>query len=163
MFSLPKLNRILKLNYPEDKIVKFHPMHIDLIALNKYDQENLLANQKNLHMLYDFAKAGVAFTAISQSTIYAIFGIWDLWDGVSEAWLIPSANISRKTLKFHRVALRFFEHYAKEKSTKRIQFTVCSHNVQAYKWAERCYFKKEAEMSHYGFNGETYYLYARIF
>tara|TARA_B100000965_G_scaffold176025_1_gene146818 strand:- start:1321 stop:1812 length:492 start_codon:yes stop_codon:yes gene_type:complete len=163
MFSLPRLNRVLKLDYPEDKIVNFHPMHLDLIELNKFDQENLLENKHNMHKLYEFAKAGLGFTAMSGNTIYAIFGIWDLWDGVSEAWLIPSNNISRKTLKFHRVALRFFEYYAREKHTKRMQFTVCSHNVQAYKWAERCYFKREAEMLHYGIKGENYYLYARIF
>ena len=37
MFSLPRLNRKLKLDYPNDKIVNFHPMHLDMIDLNEYD------------------------------------------------------------------------------------------------------------------------------
>tara|TARA_R100001510_G_C7642236_1_gene199820 strand:- start:42 stop:533 length:492 start_codon:yes stop_codon:yes gene_type:complete len=163
MYSLPRLNRVLKLDYPTDKIVNFHPMHLDFIDMNEFDIDNLRHNKNNLHKLYQFAKAGLGYTAFSGSTIYAIFGIWDLWDGVSEAWLIPSANISKKTLKFHRVSLRFFELYAREKGTKRMQFTVCSHNVHAVRWAERCYFVKEAEMKNYGFNSETYFLYARYF
>ena len=163
MFSLPRLNRKLKLDYPNDKIVNFHPMHLDMIDLNEYDQANLLENKNNLHKLYQFAQAGLGLTAMSGNRIYAIFGIWDLWDGVSEAWLIPSNEISRKTLKFHRVALRFFEYYANVKGTKRIQFTVSTLNVQADRWAKRCHFNKEAEMKHYGLKGVNYYLYARIF
>ena len=93
MFSLPRLNRKLKLDYPNDKIVNFHPMHLDMIDLNEYDQANLLENKNNLHKLYQFAQAGLGLTAISGNRIYAIFGIWDLWDGVSEAWLIRSNEI----------------------------------------------------------------------
>ena len=47
------------------------------------------------------------------------------------------AKIWRKTIPFHRAALQFFAVSANE--IKRLQFTIHSHNVQALKWAERCY------------------------
>ena len=75
MYSLPRLNRVLKLDYPTDKIVNFHPMHLDFIEMNEFDIDNLKHNENNLHKLYQFAKAGLGYTAFSGSTIYAIFGI----------------------------------------------------------------------------------------
>ncbi len=163
MFSLLELNQVMRMDYPRHKIVRWHPAHIQLIDLNKFDQDNFNKNPKNLENFYRYAETGMAYTAIGDGTIYAMFGVWEFWKGVAEAWLIPSDRIDRKTLSMHRASLRFFELYANKYQIKRLQFTTNSLNVRAVKWAERCYFKREAEMKHYGLNGETYYLYARLF
>lgn len=163
MFSLRELNNVMRMDYPRHKIVNWHPGHMNLIELNEFDKDNFYNQPQNLENFYRYAETGLAFTGIGDGVIYAMFGLWEKWRGVSEAWLISSKNINRKTIAFHRGVLRFFEHYAYKTDTKRIQVTVNSLNVQAVKYIERCYFNKEAEMKYYGLNGETYFLYSRIF
>ena len=163
MFSLRELNHVMRMDYPKNKIVRWHPGHMELIHFNEFDKDNFLRHPQNLDNFYRYAETGLAFTALSDGIIYAMFGLWQKWKGVSEAWLIPSNKINKKTIAFHRGVLRFFEHYAYKTGTKRIQVTVNSLNVQAEKYIERCYFKKEAEMKYYGLNGETYFLYSRFF
>ena len=151
------------MDYPRHKIVKWHPPHIKLINLNEFDEDNFKKNPMNLKNFYKYADAGMAYTGICDGVVYAMFGVFEFWKGVAEAWLIPSKKIDKKIIVFHRSALKFFELYANKYQLKRLQFTTNSLNVRAVKWAERCYFKRDAEMKHYGLNGETYYLYARLF
>ena len=86
-----------------------------------------------------------------------------LWYGVSEAWLIPSKHIKRKTIALHRGARLFFDHYAKKKHLKRLQFTVHSTNFQAVRWAKRCYFNEEGRLKNYGPDGKDHFMFARYY
>ena len=40
MFSPEELNNAMRLNWPEQRIVDWHPMHLDMIELNQFDSEN---------------------------------------------------------------------------------------------------------------------------
>lgn len=163
MYSPTSINRICRMDYPTNKIIDFHPMHLSMIEMNDFDKDNFEKYPQNEARLYNLSKTGIAYSGISEGKVYVIFGVWELWKGVSEAWLIPSKNISKKLFAFHRGSLKFFESYANITHTKRIQITVCSTNELAIRWAEKCYFKKEGEMLHYGISGENYFLYARYF
>lgn len=148
---------------PPNRVVPWQKHHLDICDLNKFDAYNLDHFEDYATYLSNFAQSGLAFSGLHNGEIFGMFGLWQLWPGVAEAWLIPSRHLGRKTIPFHRGALRFFAHAARKMQVKRLQFTVHSLNVPACVWAERCYFVREGTLSQYGPDGADYFMYARIF
>lgn len=163
MFTVEELNREMRLDYPRHKIVEWSPMHFRLCDYNDFDRNTFRRFPNYMELLEHYIRSGVAYTAICDGEVLAMWGAWDLWDGVSEAWLIPSRNVDRKTISFHRGALLFFDLFCRRNRTKRLQIHVCSANLRAVRWAERCYFEKEGVLRNYGPGGEDYIIYARVF
>ena len=163
MFSLNEINRVTRMDYPRHQIVRWQPDHYKLIDLNNHDKETMKHFANYTKYLTAFASSGDSYTAIGDGKIYAMFGCFPLWYGVSEAWLIPSKHIKRKTISMHRAALLFFDHYAKKKHLKRLQFTVHSTNFQAVRWAKRCYFNEEGRLKNYEPDGKDHFMFARYY
>ena len=163
MFSPEDLTQIMRLDWKRDKIVKFNAGHLDICALNPFDKRMLKDIPQYKERLKGLTDQSYAFTAMSEGEIYAMFGVYPMWPGVAEAWLIPSAIVNRRTISFHRASLRFFEYAASKLAIKRLQFTVHSLNVQADTWAKRCYFTSEGILKQYGPDSADYRMYARFF
>jgi len=163
MFSPEDLTQIMRLDWKRDKIVKFHAGHLDICALNPFDKRMLKDIPQYIERLKGLTDQSYAFTAMSEGEIYAMCGVYPMWPGVAEAWLIPSAIVNRRTISFHRASLRFFEYAASKLAIKRLQFTVHSLNVQADTWAKRCYFTSEGILKQYGPDSADYRMYARFF
>ena len=163
MFSLDELNRVMRMDYPTNRIIRWQPAHLYMCQLNAFDEANLEMFGDFPEYLETYAAPGHAFTAMVEDDVMAMFGVWQLWPGVCEAWLIPNAKIKKKTVAMHRGSLAFFEYAARQMQTKRLQFTVHTLNVRADRWAARCHFKKEGLLKHYGPDGADYWMYARIF
>ena len=163
MFSTEELSRAIGLDYPKNKLVEWSPAHYLMCDLNKFDVNLARYHDDYLSILRQYANSGIAYTGISQGKVYAMFGVYEFWKGSAEGWLIPSKNLRQKTIPFHRTALRFFELAAERMRIKRLQFTIHSQNVQALKWAERCYFDFEGTMRRYGPDGSDYKIYSRLF
>lgn len=163
MFSLNEINRVTRMDYPRHQIVRWELEHYKQIDLNKHHNDLIKNFYDYPSYLASFASHGDSFTAICDGIVYAMFGCFPLWHGVSEAWLIPSRHIKRKTIALHRGARLFFDYYAKKKDLKRLQFTVHSTNFQAVRWAKRCYFNQEGTMKQYGPDGNDYYMFARYY
>ena len=163
MFSLDELNVVMRMDTPRHRIIPFHISHLDRIELNDHDNKVLSQFPDYREYMIAFTEYGVAYTAVGDDIFYAMFGVFPLWRGVAEAWLMPSRHINRKTIAMHRASLRFFEHYAHKNSLVRLQFTVHSHNSRAVTWAERCYFNREGILKNYGPDGLDHFMYARYF
>ncbi len=161
MFSPEELNSVMRLNWPEQRIVHWHPAHLEMIELNKFDAENRELFTNYSQYLSNFVTKGYSFTAM-QEKIYAMFGIWQLWPGVYEAWLIPSGDISKKAFRMHRASKLFFDHAVNKLEIKRLQITVCTRNVLAVKWAKVCYFETEGTMRKFGPQGDDYLMMSRV-
>ena len=146
-----------------NRVVRWHPHHLELCELNDFDAANIAMFPDYASYLENYASAGMAFSVVDNGRISAMFGIWQLWPGVCEAWLIPSKHIGRKVVALHRGTLAFYEHVSQQMNMKRLQFSVHSSNATACVWAERCYFTREGTMRSYGPDGADYYLYGRLF
>ena len=40
MYSPTSINRICRMDYPTNKIIDFHPMHLSMIKMNDFDKDN---------------------------------------------------------------------------------------------------------------------------
>lgn len=162
MFSASELNKVMRMDFPRHKIVDWSPVHDKLIQMNDFDRGIRSSYPDYEQVFLQYARAGVAFTGIGDGKIYAMFGAFEYWPGFSEAWLIPSRHLSKKTVSFHRAALKFFELYMAKTQTKRLQAVVHSQNVRAVEWARRCYFTHEGTLRKYGPDHCDYEIFARI-
>jgi hypothetical protein len=162
MFSADELNKAMRMKYPQHKIVSWSPIHDRLIEMNDFDLRIRRSFPEFQQTFLQYAEVGTSFTGIGDGRIYAMFGAYEYWPGVSEAWLIPSKDLSSKTISFHRAALRFFDLYCQKTRTKRLQVTVHALNVHAVEWIKRCYFEHEGTLRCYGPDGSDYEMFARI-
>ena len=64
---------------------------------------------------------------------------------------------------FHKVSLQFFEYVANIMRLNRLQFTVCSRNIRAVKWAKSCKFIEEGILRKYGILGDDYIMFAKYY
>ena len=159
MFLPEELNIVMRLNYPRQRIVKWLPVHLDMMTLNEFDARNVDMYRENLLRVQH---TGLCFSAFDGQKIYAMFGLWQLWPGVCECFLIPSADIGKKVHRFHRGSLLFFNHAVNKMDIKRLQIVVSSDNVLAVEWAERCYFIKEGLMKNWSPQLVDSFIMARI-
>ena len=158
MFSARELNFACKIDGIKTKIIDFHPEHLNMASYRPLDKG--LINTNGDKILSNLEK-GQAFTGVTKNNVYAMFGVWPLWDGVMEAWLLPAKDIEDVTVTFHRVSHRFFNYCIKKKQLVRLQTWVCTENVLAIRWIEKMLFKREGRAIKYGPDSKDYFLYAR--
>ena len=118
-------------------------------------------SSQTIHNIYQILLQKVTVSQQCKK-IYAMFGIWQLWPGVYEAWLIPSGDISKKAFRMHRASKLFFDYAVNKLEIKRLQITVCTRNVPAVKWAKVCYFETEGTMRKFGPQGDDYLMMSRV-
>lgn len=104
-----------------------------------------------------------AFTVMDRGKLLLSFGIYPLWPGVAEGWMIPSNLISSKAIALVRGAKSVFNNISTMMQLHRIQFMISSSHVQAIRFAEVLQFKREAVLSRYGPSGDDYYIYTRFY
>lgn len=161
MFTADELMQVMKLDGYRNRLVTFQPNHIHMTKFRDFDQE-ILDGYGRPH-IEDYAVDGLSYSAMCDGKVYAMFGLYPLWKGVAEAWLLPSSKLENRKMVFHKSCLRFFPYAAEKLKLHRIQVYVRSSNVQAYKWIEMMYFKREGLLERYGPDINDYYVYGRLF
>lgn len=92
----------------------------------------------------------------------AIFGGFHFIPGVIHIWGLISDDVREKPLAFHKIVRHLIDFYEKKTGPRRIQMEVKSDYQEGKKWAEALGFECEGTMKRWGFNGESYDLYARM-
>ena len=151
----------MKLDGYRNRLVTFQPNHIHMTKFRDFDQE-ILDGYGRPH-IEDYAVDGLSYSAMCDGKVYAMLGLYPLWKGVAEAWLLPSSKLENRKMVFHKSCLRFFPYAAQKLKLHRIQVYVRSSNVQAYKWIEMMYFNREGLLKRYGPDINDYYVYGRLF
>lgn len=161
MFTADELMQVMKLDGYRNRLVTFQPNHIHMTKFRDFEQE-ILDGYGRPH-IQDYAVDGLSYTAMCDGEVYAMFGLYPLWKGVAEAWLLPSTKLENRKIVFHKGSLRFFTYASQKLKLHRIQVYVRSSNVQAVKWIEMMYFKREGLLERYGPDINDYYVYGRLF
>ena len=106
---------------------------------------------------------GQAFTAIDEEgRIVCSAGIFDIWKGVGEAWLLGSSVLNEKGMSLTRLLSKRFQIIIKTKKYQRIQCVVHNEWESSRKFVELLGFKNEGLMCKYGPDGLDYIRYAII-
>lgn len=143
------------------RLIDFDPDHAEeLFTLNT---TLATADHKFLkrHWIENMKRAGRSFTLIDNGHLIVSGGIFEIWPGHGEAWLIPSDKIEDYKLKMIKTLRSYIDKITEEDQLVRLQASVREDFPVAHRFIEFMGFKREGLMKNYGPDGANHYLYAR--
>ena len=145
------------------RTVDFHYGQIALMDVK--DKARDLSSDVPDYLRYmEHTTAGTpAFTIIDQGKVALSFGIYPIWPGLGEGWMVPSNHIDGRAIALVRGARQLFNEIGPAMQLRRLQFMVRSSHLQAVKFAETLYFTREATLRAYGPEGDDYFVYVRFY
>jgi len=159
--NIAALNVAVKLS-GDKQLVPFAPVHIEMMDLGPFDRAYLEYLENWPGILDGMARLGHAYTGVLAGKPMCSFGIFLLWPGVAEMWLIPDANLTTVALPFHRATKEFIDICMDELHLVRLQVTVHTLNGPADKWIKRLHFNEEGILRRFGPEGADYRMYAKM-
>lgn len=138
-------------------ITQFNPEHLQHIEIQP-DQAHVLElfeRPEYTALLLE----GEAYTIIHEGQIILCAGVFPITDYMGRAWALVSQDAGRALLPASRAIYDFF----KKSSYVRIDTPVRRTFINGHRWCKLLRFVNETPecgMKYYGFDGETYDLYA---
>ena len=114
-----------------------------------------------LAALPTFTVPGRGLAFLGEGKVYAVTGLAPLWDGVSEAWFIPTEDMQHKKVQTIRLVRRELDAAIERLKLRRVQAVVRSDFDGAHKLAKFLGFQSEGLMKQYGPDGLDYVRYAK--
>ncbi len=145
------------------RTVDFHYGHIALMDLKESADEIRSSIPNYLQYMKNHTEGTPAFTVLVKGKPVLSFGIYPIWEGLAEGWMIPSNLINRNAVATVKGARNIFYHAGTAMGLRRLQFLVRSTNLPACRFAEVLYFEREATLRSYGPEGDDYHVYARLY
>lgn len=143
--------------------VDFHYGHIALMDLKEEAQQLGASVPNYLEYMQRHTEGTPAFTILDRGHVVLSFGIYPIWPGLAEGWMVPSNHINGRAVALCRGGREIFLRIGSAMQLRRLQFMVRSSHLQAVRFAEALYFKEEATLSRYGPEGDDYKVYARFY
>ena len=138
-------------------LTRAHVLH----AARNATKENSVPLGYVVGALPSFTAPGRGFALIEDGVVYAVAGMAELWDGVVEAWIIPTQDIEKKKLKTSRALWREFHSMADRLKPHRMQTSVRHDFDAAHRLVRFLGFESEGLMKKYGPDGLDYERYAK--
>ncbi len=107
----------------ETKVIPFHPEHINVMDMRQHEVDNVMAIKNSQERLIALTQSGVCGTIIYDGMILGAMGVFDMWEGVCEVWVLPSNNVPKHGLVFARIIKRYLKNIIELKHYDRIQVT----------------------------------------
>ena len=144
------------------RLIDFRPEH----AADLFEDSTGKASEGSKYILdvwlQRMALTDRSFSLIDNGHLIVAGGIFPVWDGLGEAWLIPSDRITRYRKSMISHLRRHIDRITKEDGLRRVQATVRADFPAAHRFLEFLGFDREGLMVSYGADGADHYLYARI-
>ena len=146
-------------------IVPFSVEHFHGIDWQELTEGSWLAplGKKRLNFMLQEAGTSWAFTGLSQGRVVGAAGLWLLWPGVAEAWVLFTPAVRELTWQVVKAIKKGLEDLTVELKLHRIQTTVRTEFVPGQKLMRVLGFNQEGPpMRKYGPDGADYLRYVRI-
>tara|TARA_R110002126_G_C10287404_1_gene485684 strand:- start:51 stop:491 length:441 start_codon:yes stop_codon:yes gene_type:complete len=138
-------------------LTRAHILHVAKNAPKENDT-NIGLVLSSLHM---FAAPGRGLAFLGEGNVYAVTGLAPMWDGVAEAWFIPTKDMQKKKIQTIRLVRRELDAAIQRLKLRRVQAAVRSDFAGAHKLAKFLGFESEGLMKKYGPDGLDYERYAK--
>jgi hypothetical protein len=117
---------------------------------------------EHFQSLAEYEGKGPAFTIFHEGEIVASIGLYNLWNGVAEAWMMGTPLIYKHPLLFIREAKKIFKILVESGRYVRVQAAVRATDNRAIKFLKMFEFKVNGFMPKYGPDGSDHYLMGRV-
>ncbi len=118
------------------KIVPFHPEHFDLMDIRDHELENIFCVKNYKKKFKALVAIGVSATIIYDNKILGVMGVFDMYKGVCEVWVIPCKITPKYGITFARILKKYLEQIWNMGHYHRIQVTALNDKVhnRFFKW-----------------------------
>ena len=141
------------------KIIPFIPAHVDLMDVRQSELDGIGSNCLDRYKL--LAENAVGFTLIHDGRIIMAFGYYELWPGVMEIWVIPSAYTHQYPNTVARTMLRYMASFIASHKPHRLQTAALDDDFHS-RFMEFMGFVKEGTMEQYSVDKKRYNMWAKI-
>ena len=107
-----------------------------------------------------YLQPGRGLALIDNGKVYAVTGLAPVWEGVAEAWFLPTREMQGKRIQTVRLVKRELDAAITRLKLTRVQAVVRSDFTNAHKLAKFLGFTSEGLMHKYGPDGLDYERYA---
>ena len=139
-----------------------------MLKIKKFEKEDLNMIETNFHFP-ESSKAAMmketclsAYTALLESKVFMIGGVYGLWQNVGEAWFMMSSHAYKMPFAAAKYSSLLLDHVQEDNKLQRIQASVHADDSQAIRYVEWLGFENEGLMKRYGPDGSDYYRFARV-
>ena len=143
-------------------IVPFENKHAEQILEQGLNSEFLELKPEHRKYAYFLKEVGMSFTGLVNNKPIAAGGVFYLWDGVAEGWVLATKDIYKYPVFCAKHIKQRTEIILKANKIKRIQTSVKADCDVALRFAKWLGFKKEGLMESYGPDGSDFVRFARV-
>ena len=108
------------------------------------------------------AQPGMAFSMIDDGHLVSAAGIYKVWDGVGEAWLLPSSRMLASPRRTIKAVRSFLDDISEREGFRRVQATTHADFTRGRRFLEWLGFQNEGVLRGYGPDGSDHIIYARV-
>lgn len=144
------------------RLVPFDIAHIQLLDLAEDMVDEVFTMPKGIDYLAECASTGDSFTMICDGRVIACGGVYVLWEGVGQVWLLPSKHLSRYPVAAVRTIKRMLDAMVESHNFHRLQAIISTKLDVGPRWIEMLGFTREGVLGKYTPQGTDYLMYARI-
>ena len=145
------------------QIVPYQKEHGDLMIQNGLNDKLMDLDASYEENRIDLTVSGMAFTLLCNSEPIVSGGIYPLWNGVCEGWVISSKKIFSIKTRAARLIRKRTDLLCANNNVWRLQTTVKANFKIGLRFAEFLGFKNEGLMRGYGPDKSDYYRMAKVY
>ena len=145
------------------QIVPYQKEHGDLMIQNGLNDKLMDLDASYEENRIDAAVAGMAYTLLHNNKPIVSGGIFPLWNGVCEGWVISSKSIFGVKIKAAKLIRHRTDILCAANKVWRLQTTVKANFKMGLRFAEFLGFKNEGLMRGYGPDKSDYYRMAKVY
>ena len=143
-------------------IVPFENKHADQILEQGLNSEALELKPEHRKYAYFLKEIGMSFTGLVNDKPIAAGGVFHLWDGVAEGWVLATKDIYKYPVFCAKHIKQRTEIILQANKIKRLQTSVKANCDVALRFAKWLGLKEEGLMKNYGPDGSDFIRFARI-
>ena len=144
------------------KIVPFENKHAEYILSQPLNSRFLELRPEHKKYAYFLKRIGMSFTGIVNNIPIAAGGVFPLWDGVAEGWVLATKEIYKYPIFCAKHIKRRTEIIIKANNIKRLQTSVKADCDVALRFAKWMGLKEEGLMKSYGPDGSDFIRFAKV-
>ena len=143
-------------------IVPFENKHAEQILDQGLNSDLLELKPEHRKYAYFLKEVGMSFTGLVNNKPIAAGGVFHLWDGVAEGWVLATKDIYKYPVFCAKHIKQRTEIILKANKIKRLQTSVKADCDVALRFAKWLGLKEEGLMKQYGPDGSDFIRFARI-
>jgi len=143
-------------------IVPFENQHAEQILNQGLNSDLLELKPEHRKYAYFLKEVGMSFTGFVNNKPIAAGGVFHLWDGVAEGWVLATKDIYKYPVFCAKHIKQRTEIILQANKIKRLQTSVKANCDVALRFAKWLGLKEEGLMKNYGPDGSDFIRFARI-